>query len=136
MAEEGLFRTLEITRSDIDEGVCGNRSRCMIAIAIKRKLGLNRNHYVTVDEHGIAFTVGGLRYHLEISATEKRRAKEFDEDKSRAKPHTMVIKQWSFAPIPQRSEAKKKRQNAANLRNRQAKKARGEPIEKRIPRFV
>jgi hypothetical protein len=123
------FLRLRITQSDIDQSLCGNRRRCMVAVAFKRTYLDDGDHgYLTVDENGIAVTSGGMRWTYGLSKPSRKRAKYFDLDKSSASPFTVYATLGMKKLIrPKADRTRRDQINAARRKANAARRARGEP---------
>lgn len=126
-----------VTQPDIDESVCGSRSNCMIARAFRRCYLDNGSHgYLTVDELGISVTVGQTRKVYTLSKPCRQKAKEFDVDKSLAKPFTVNARFAYERPVAPPASPGRKDQINENRREVAAKRRRGGPPPRPYDRFA
>jgi hypothetical protein len=141
-----LTLDLCIIDQDIRHAECGNRARCLLALAIDRQFELGGKGYIRVDANEASFNFAGARWrwHLPKRAVKYLRAWDeageqlgVDAAREQFQPAQFELLLAASSPVsPQKTRARQDQINQARRRRDNAAKAAGQPHRKPALRYV
>lgn len=120
---------LKIEEEDIKNAKCNNRSQCILALAIRRQLGINPR-YLRVAENGIGFSWNGVKYDFATPTTALKDIHKFDLSDGVVTPEPGTTYGLNFIrskKIPQKSSEQMEKIYENRRKNEIRRKAEGIP---------
>jgi hypothetical protein len=137
---------LFIVNDDIAAAQCGNRARCLLALAVDRQFELAGKGYVRVDANELAFNFEGRRWRYHLPKRAVKYLRRWDElgaqlgleaAREQFQPARFELLLAATSPIaPKGTRARKDRVNYLRNQKSAAARAAGQTRSQPAPRYV